>query len=140
MSERPLNELVRQLAQTVVADLEQLEAVLGAKFQPTDRNEHWTFYEIELREGPFVKADYRVSRAGDRALLSLTPRDPVLLTEASLDLAPWGEVKNINVNPRIPPEGTDTLVFETNGVQLAFQFTHHTRNLRTLTLRWEAGS
>lgn len=138
MSEQAVNDIVSELARTKPQDPAQLEAVLGAKLQPSDQNEHWSFYEIELREGPFARGDYRINNAGDRALLSLTPRDPQLLTETGLDLTPWGELKNININPRIPPEGTDTFIFEIEGVQLAFQFTHHTRNLRTLSLRWES--
>lgn len=136
MSGQAVNELVTELVRTPPGKPGQLEAALAARFQLTEENERWSFYQIEFPEGPFVRGDYRVSRVGERALLSLTPRDPKSLRESELDLTPWGEVQNIDVNPRIPPEGTDTLVFEVEGVRIGFQFTHHSRRLRTLSVRW----
>jgi hypothetical protein len=139
VSEPAVNEIVSELARTQANDRTQLEQVLGAEFESSGQNDHWSFYSFELPEGPFAAGSYRLDRAGTRALLSLEPREPQELTEAALDLSPWGEVVDINVNPRIPPEGTDTLVFEVDAVRLAFQFTHHTRELRTLIVRWDAG-
>lgn len=137
MSGQSVTQLVSQLLQAKAEVREQLEELLGAQFQLADENDHWSFYKFELPEGPFAAGEYRVNRAGDRVLLSLTPRDPASLAESDIELSKWGEVRNIDISPRIPPEGTDTLVYEVNGVQLRFQFTHRSRTLRTLSLTWE---
>lgn len=136
MSGQAVREMVSALVGIEFGEPEQLAATLGGSLELTDENEHWSFYAVDLPVGPFVRGDYRVSRAGDRALLSLTPRSGEALSESQLDFTAWGELQNIDVNPRIPPEGTDTLIFETEGVQLRLQFTHQSRQLRTLSMRW----
>lgn len=136
MSGQAVNDLARELVRIPPAERQQLEAALGTEFRPSEEDEAWSSYEFDLPEGPFAQGAYRVGRAGDRARLSLVPRDPGSLLESALDLTAWGEVQNIGINPRIPPEGTDTLSFEVDSVRLGFEFTHHTRQLRTLAVRW----
>jgi hypothetical protein len=45
-------------------------------------------------------------------------------------------VRSLVPNPRIPPEGADSEVYEKNGVQVSAQWTHTSRRLRSLVLEW----
>ena len=82
--------------------------------------------------------ELRLSTSGDRALLSLLPREGQPLTESDLDLKPWGPATYLDINPQIPPEGTDAYSYTVSGARLSFQFTHVTRRLRTVTIEWGA--
>ena len=83
----------------------------------------------------FVQAPY-LNLAGDRALLSLSPRDNAPLAETDFDLRQWGPATNVDINPQIPPEGTDGYTYAVNGTRLSYQFTHVSRHLRTTTVEW----
>ena len=51
-------------------------------------------------------------------------------------LKQWGQAVNVDINPQIPPEGTDAYTYAVNGARLSFQLTHVTRRLRTVTIEW----
>ena len=136
MSENSLTDLVERVVSTPANDLSGFEELLGGAFHQSDENEHWIFYRAELGTGLFYSAEYRLKRTSDQALLSLTPNESNPLKESDLDLSSWGPAESVNANPHIPPEGTDTYVYVVKGVRLAFQFTHHSRRLRTLIFRW----
>jgi hypothetical protein len=136
MSAEAVNQLVGDLARLDPPAVAPVEALLGARLQQTDENPFWTFYQFELPGGPFARGELRLSKAGPHALLGLWPRDDVALTEADLDLGRWGAVLNIDINPRIPPEGTDAYIYPANGARVAFQLTHTSRRLRSVALEW----
>lgn len=48
----------------------------------------------------------------------------------------WGQLEGMDINPRIPPEGTDAYIYDVRGVKLSFQFLHHSRTLRSIALEW----
>lgn len=135
MSAETLTRILKDLTQARPNELHRVESVLAAAFQQTKTNPHWTFYQCAIPTGPFASGEFRLNKAGDQALLSLEPREAV--QEADLDLDQWGEVVNIDVNPRIPPEGTDAYTYNVQGVQVSFQLLHHSRRLRTVALAWE---
>ena len=138
MSTQNVNQLLDQLVRLRVGELDvaHFAQQLGVTPQPTETNPHWQFYEFDLPGGPLAHGELRLARMGGKALLSLRPREPVTLTEENLGLERWGPVHKLDINPAIPPEGTDAYIYLVNGVQVAFQLTHQTRRLRTIALQY----
>jgi hypothetical protein len=133
-----VNELVARLARPGPPDAERLAALLGVALTQADENPDWTFYTFALPNGPLAGGVLRVSTDGEAALLSLTPRDPPGLTEAELDSAAWGPRQDAWPNPRVAPEGADTLTYQVGGVTVSALWTHTSRRLLNLSLAWPA--
>lgn len=132
-------ELVSQIISRAVGsvpDPARLQEMLATTLRQTGENPYWTFYEFELKNGPLAGGEFRQSKEAGRALLSLRAREESELKESDLDLDRWGEVVNIDVNPRIQPEGADAYSYSVEGVQVSFQFTHTSRRLRSIALEW----
>jgi hypothetical protein len=138
LSSQPVDQLLKQLASGATPTVSGLEQALGVNLKPSKENPHWKFYQFELPGGPFKGGEFRLSAAGDRALLSLLPRDEPGLVETDFDLRQWGAARNLDINPQIPPEGTDAYIYDVQGARLSFQFTHVSRRLRSVTLEWGA--
>ncbi len=136
MNEQTVNQVVEQLTGNKALETARFEALLATPLKKTNENPYWTFYEFELPSGPFAGGELRLGKTPGQALLSLMARETSPLKESDLDLTRWGEVRGIDVNPRIPPEGTDAYSYTVNGVKVSFQFTHHSRQLRSLALEW----
>ena len=136
MSGQQVEELVKTVIGAGTPSVAGLEKLLGASLKATQENPHWKFYAFELAGGPLQGGEFRLSLAGDRALLSLSPRDNAPMTEADFDLRQWGSATHVDINPQIPPEGTDAYAYAVNGTRLSFQFTHVSRRLRTVTVEW----
>lgn len=133
MNAQAVNQWIKRLVAITTPNLASFEQQLGATAQQTDENPHWTFYQFTL-PSPWAGGELRLQKAGGQALLVLTPQ--VVLTDKDLELKQWGELKGIDPNPHIPPEGADTYWYEVNGVKLAFQFTHETYRLQEVALQW----
>jgi hypothetical protein len=138
LSSQPVDQLLKQLASGATPTVAGLQQVLGASLKVTQENPYWKFYQFEIAGGPFKGGEFRLSAAGDRALLSLLPRDEPGLVETDFDLRQWGAARNLDINPQIPPEGTDAYIYDVQGARLSFQFTHVSRRLRSVTLEWGA--
>ena len=136
MSGQQVDELVKTVISAGTPTVAGLEKLLGATLKPTQENPYWKFYAFELTGGPFQGGELRLNLAGDRALLSLSPRDSAPLAETDFDLRQWGPATNVDINPQIPPEGTDGYTYAVNGTRLSYQFTHVSRHLRTTTVEW----
>lgn len=136
MTAPTINEIVGRLARIGALEVAGFEKLLATTFKQGESNPYWSFYEFELQGGPFARGEFRLSKEGNKALLSLWPRDELALSEKGIDLGSWGQVRNIDVNPRIPPEGTDAYIYEAQGVRVSFQFTHNSRRLRSVALEW----
>jgi hypothetical protein len=135
MSDETINPLVSQLTSGTL-DVARLQAALATTFRQTDENPYWTFYEFDLSDSSFARGEFRQGKEAGRALLSLWAREASPVLEEALNLNQWGEVTNIDINPRIPPEGTDAYSYNVNGVKVSFQFTHASRKLRSVALEW----
>jgi hypothetical protein len=131
-----VNEIVDRLVGAGFPEVSRIEGTLAVTFRQTDQNPYWTFYQADLSDGPFARADFRLSRDGARALLSLWTDAPKAPGEKDLDLDRWGPIASIDVNPDIRPEGTDAYIFEVQGVRVSFQLTHASRRLRSVALEW----
>ena len=138
MSSPQVDQLLKSILSAGVPTLPGAQSLLGAAPKAGQENPHWKFYALELPSGPFKGGELRLSTGGDRALLSLLPRDEQPLKESDLDLKQWGQASHIDINPQIPPEGTDAYSYTVNGARLSFQFTHVSRRLRTVTVEWGA--
>lgn len=135
MSAETVTQVVEQLTQRGTLEKGQVETALATTFWETDEGPNWKYYEFTLPQGPFVEGELRLNKEGTQTLLSLVPREMVV--EADLNLKQWGELVNIDVNPRIPPEGTDAYTYAVKGLKVSFQFTHNSRQLRAVALEWE---
>src|SRR5258708_15960177 len=122
MSSQPVDQLLKSILNAGAPTQANLEKLLGVTFKPQagQQNPHWKFYTFELSGGPFKGGELRLSTSGDRALQSLLPRDEQPLKESDVDLKQWGQAINIDINPQIPPEGTDAYTYVANGPRLSF--------------------
>jgi hypothetical protein len=136
MSAPGLDEMLRRLVKVPATDEAAFAERLGVALRPAGDNPHWRFFEFELPSGPLRQGELRLSRSGDRALLSLQPREPGALLEEDLDLGQWGPLHNLEISPDIPPEGTETYIYHLDGVQLMFQVTHASRRVQAIALHY----
>jgi hypothetical protein len=140
MSAETVNQLVDRLVRAAPLTTESFAALLGAPLTPGESNPAWKTYTFVLAGGPFARGELRLNAAGDGALLILEPRDPPGLGEADLNPAALGQSLGVRPNPHIPPEGVDTDYFQNGAVQVAAQWTHTSRRLRSLILKWDPPS
>ncbi len=136
MSGETVEQLLKQLATPKLPEVAGLAKSLGTTLQKTSENPYWIVYDFELINQPWERGQLRLSQDGQKALLNLETRAEPGLKESDLNLSQWGEVKGIDPNPRIPPEGADTYLYQVDGVRLAFEFTHQSRLLRGVSLEW----
>jgi len=136
MSDPSINQILARLTEVEKPEAARLGELLGTTLTPVQENPGWTFYKFDLHEGPIPSGELRLSKSGDRVLLILTPAEQPGIYEKDIDMAQWGELSGIDVNPRIPPEGTDAYIYHANGVKLSFQWTHTSRRLRVIALEW----
>ena len=137
MSTESVNQMVDRLIQAAPLTTDRFAALLGAPLKPGEMNPFWNTYTFELLGGPFARGELRLNAAGNGALLILEPRDSPGLGEGDLDSAALGQSLGVRPNPHIPPEGVDTELFQKDGVQVAAQWMHTSRRLRSLVLTWE---
>lgn len=136
MSDRSIHQLLSSLAEVGTPEPEKVAELLGTTLALEQENLSWFFYKFDLSGGAFAGGEFRMSKSGGRALLILTPVEKPGLFEKDFDPAAWGEPRSIDVNPRIPPEGTDAYIYDIEGVKLSLQWTHNSRRLRTVALEW----
>ena len=137
MSTETVNQLVDRLVRAAPLTTDRFAALLDAPLKSGETNPFWSTFTFELAQRSFAGGELRLNAAGDGALLILKPRDPPGLGEGDLDSAALGQSLGVRPNPHIPPEGVDTNLFQKNGVQVAAQWTHTSRRLRSLVLTWE---
>jgi hypothetical protein len=138
MSGDPVTQLVKKLAGAKLPEPASLATQLATTLNKTSENAYWTVYGFKLAEGPFGRGDLRLSQDGTKALLNLETRAAPSISERDLSLGQWGEVRGIVPNPRIPPEGADTYIYEVESVRVSLQFAHQSRLLNIVTLEWGA--
>lgn len=136
MSGQAVNQLVKQLVNLEALELSGFKGILATELRETEQNPYSTFYEFELGEGPFEGGELRLAKDGEWAFVSLRPPENSDLAEADLDLAPWGEISYLNINPDIPPEGTVAVKYEVEQVLVSFQMMYESRRLRSVALEW----
>src|SRR5262249_15220659 len=127
---------VARLAAPGALNAARFETLLGANLTPAPDNPAWSYYTFELPGGPFAGGELRLNKNKPAALLILNPRDPPGLRESQVDTAAWGPRVSFRPNPRIPPEGVDTNIYQVNGVTVSAQWQSASRQLYNLVLEW----
>ncbi|HQV26642.1 MAG TPA: hypothetical protein PLG23_01330 [Thermoflexales bacterium] len=133
----PINLTIEQLRKCHPLNAGRFAEILGAPLVPGAANAHWLFFTFELEQGDFAGGELRLSVTGERALLNLKPRNPPGLKSSDIDLLDLGQRRGFKPNPDIPPEGADTEYFNKGGVEIGLQWTHTSRQLRSVVLKWE---
>ncbi len=136
MSTQTLTQLVNDLVQPKTLSPERFAALLGTPLTPSEANPYWQGYTFTLPDGAFTGGELRLNTDRAGALLIFEPRDPPGLSREEVDRADLGPVLAVRPNPEIPPEGLITESFQKNGVQVALQWTAHSRRLHSLVLEW----
>ncbi len=136
MSTHAIDAIVETLTHISDPEVGAIGEALNASFALGTEGPYWDGFRAQLAEGPLSEAEFRVSKIGEGALLSLWAKDEPGVHEIDLNLSRWGELHNIEINPGIPPEGTDSYIYRMEGVQVSFQFTHQTRKLRSIAIEW----
>lgn len=128
--------LVRTLAQPEPPTIDALSLALGVMPEPRSENRFWRFYEAAPLAAPLWRADIRLTKAGDRALVVLEAQPGIALDPTSSDLSALGPVIDVAPNPDIPPEGTIAYGFRVDSVQVRVQITARSKTLRSVSLSW----
>lgn len=137
MTTKTINQIIERLSECRPLSPERFAELLAVGMTPGAHNPYWMFFSFKLSDGAFVGGELRISAGGDRALMSLKPRDPPGLTASDVDKSTLGKRLGIVPNPHIPPEGADTESFAHEGVEIGLQWTHASRRLRSVVLKWE---
>jgi len=136
MTSDTVNQLIMRLLPAAPFSAEHFAALLGVPLRPGAANPAWQGYTFALPAGPFAGGELRVNTGGDGALLILETRQPPGLSLADVDRAAWGPRRSVRPNPDLPPEGTVTETYQTDGAQVAVQWTLISRRLVSLALEW----
>jgi hypothetical protein len=115
-----------------------VSAALGVPLLKGDTSPYWDAYEGGPA-GAFLNVCLKIGRADGTWLLFLQYEPSRAPQRDALDLRPYGPVVDVEVNPRIPPEGTQSFKFEYRGVSVFFEFTAVTQRLRSISLEHERG-
>lgn len=137
MSTMSIDQIISRLTEAGPLEANRFAKLLGVTLKPGEDNPFWRFFTFSVADGPFGGGELRLSSEGDRALLILEPRDPPGLGLSDVDRTKLGTPAGMLPNPRIPPEGIDTEYFQKAGAQIAVQWTHTSRRLRSVLLKWE---
>jgi hypothetical protein len=137
MSTISVDQIISRLTEAGPLEANRFAKLLGATLRPGEDNPFWRFFTFDLADGPFGGGELRLSSDGDRALLILEPRSPLGLGVADVDRTKLGAPAGMLPNPRIPPEGVDTEYFHQSGAHVAVQWTHVSRRVRSVVLKWE---
>ena len=115
---------------TTVPSRTEVEAWLGANLALDSDTGPWLFYRSSVVRPPFLKTDARFARKGDRALVVVETADPVF--EKDLDLDRIGPRQKLDINPRIPPEGTLAYTYRLGDQVVSLMFTAKSRRLLSI--------
>lgn len=137
-----MKETVRDLIDAVVrvspVEPQEIERALGISLARTGGLPPVEWYEGALEGVLYAKVDFRRNLETGMRLLVLSPCEECLIHEDDLDVARYGPIATIDMNPNIPPEGTQAFLKDVRGVRVSWQFTMRSRTLRCLTFEWRA--
>lgn len=107
--------------------------VLNVALRKVSENPYWEFYQCGPH-GPFSEVQFKLSRQGLAWLLAWTYEPSQAPREQDLDFTAYGLLQNLDLNPRIPPEGTEIRQYCYMGLKLFLEFTARSRRLRGAAL------
>lgn len=127
---------VAETVENIVAIAPPTQAAVSAALNISLVEKARSPYWVEYGGGPsedLLTVRLTIGRTNANWLLFIQ-YDPLKAPlQASVDLHPYGPVTNIDVNPRIPPEGTQSYCYRYHNLDVAFEFTAQTRRLRSLS-------
>ena len=110
---------------------------IGGALAVSLHKEKETAYTEFFRGGPsgvFEHVVLKISRIKLSWLVSWDSSPELAPLEHQLDLSRYGRFVNMEINPRIPPEGTVSYIYDYMGFKLFIEFTNSSRRLRGVAL------
>ena len=116
-----------------------VSSVLALTFKTERENPYWRFYETGPAgpSGQFENVVLKLRRDNTAWSLVWNYVGSHAPRENELELRRYGPIVSVDVNPDIPPEGTQTYSFNHRGCKISFQFRAESRLLRLVVLAKE---
>jgi hypothetical protein len=111
--------------------------VLGVPLQFEKERPSFVVYRASLPDGPFESAEIRINKEDPTGIVVLTPRAGQEPAQEDMDPSAYGDLQNVDVQPRVPPEGAVTHVYKLGKPTLNMSFTASSRVLRSVSLVWD---
>jgi hypothetical protein len=109
-----------------------VSAVLGISLSKSESSPYWDAF-TSGPTGELQAASLKIGRDGSW-LLFLHYDSTSAPQKDALDPSKYGPVVEVDVNPRIPPEGTESFKYNYCGASLFFEFTAKTHRLRSVSI------
>ena len=120
-----------------VTSPEGFAAALGIALRSVDRTDAVESFAGAFPIGVFTDADLRVNRSSGLMFLVLKVRNDAGVDLDHVKLTRYGiHPVSVENNPRIPPEGTMSYLYDVHGVRIAFQFTALSKLLKVVSFEW----
>lgn len=120
-----------------IPDRAAIERWLGVQLVLERDAGAYMYYRAPLHRGPLASADVRLLTNRSKAIVVLDAAPDTQVTEPDLGLmAAYGEPRNIDIAPPIPPEGAIAYVYRLGSENVSFSFTYKTRRLRHISFVW----
>lgn len=132
-----MNELILALAAVDPPNEPAFQRALGVPLEFADERRYFIVYKAKLPDGPFEDVEIRINKEDPTGVVILQPRAGQELTQKDLDPTPFGEVHDVKIEPRVPPEGEITHVFRVGKPFLNVAFTADSGKLTWVSLDWE---
>jgi hypothetical protein len=108
-------------------------SAIGVPLSKTKENPYTEFYEV-CPVGLIEEATLKLSRTDLTWLVAWKYDANQMPREDELDLSRYGAIPKLALNPRIPPEGTFSYIYDYMGFKLFIQFTAIGKRLRGVAL------
>lgn len=128
-----LRQAIDQLISLRKPTPNDVAAALGVPLLKGETSPYWDAYEGGPA-GVFCRVSLKVGRRDDSWLLFLQYETSRAPQRGALNFTQYGAVVDVEVNPRIAPEGTQSFKYEHHGVSIFFEFTMVTQRLRSISL------
>lgn len=132
-----ITDLVLALSRIDPPNEPAITRALGSPLQLVEEYPSFIQYRAVLQDGPFREAEVRIHIDEARGLVSLLPREDAVIHEDDIDLGVLGDMVEMDVNPRIPPEGTVVYSYRPGPAAVHFQFTASSKTLYSVSVVWE---
>ena len=136
MNENAIHQSIEKYIQIEKLDEKQFADKIDGKLKETERSPAGTIYEFDLTDPVFSHGELRLDTSGEWAILILQPSDDAQVEEDDLGLERWGEIRHLNINPDVPPEGIIEFTYEADSVLITFLFSEGSRILDSVILEW----
>jgi hypothetical protein len=130
-----MNDLIAALAAVDPPNEPGYRRALGVPLAFECEETYFIVYRATLVEGPFSDALVRINKEDATGVVTLWPRAPMYREE--IDPAPFGMLEDVEIAPRVPPEGEITFVYRLGKPHLRVSFMARSNALTRISLDWE---